>query len=77
MRGLASGRDQRFRTLGGVAQGQSKRLIIAVSVVRVHPPLRPLASRNWRRGALNPVSGEAEISLGHDNALLPALPGRG
>src|SRR5436190_24065427 len=24
---------------GGVAQGQSKRLIIAVSVVRVHPPL--------------------------------------
>ena len=25
--------------LGGVAQGQSKRLIIAESVVRVHPPL--------------------------------------
>jgi large subunit ribosomal protein L33 len=31
---------------GGVAQGQSKRLIIAVSVVRVHPPLpsQPAAS---------------------------------
>jgi hypothetical protein len=43
---------------GGVAQGQSRRLIIAESVVRVHPPLparsRPLpgdASRHRPVGA--------------------------
>ena len=30
---------QQYPNRGGVAQGQSRRLIIAESVVRVHPPL--------------------------------------
>jgi hypothetical protein len=54
---------------GGVAQGQSKRLIIAVSVVRVHPPLpdevcgaprRPPSGTRRSRVVARVSSGEGE-----------------
>ncbi len=52
---------------GGVAQRQSKRLIIAVSVVRFHPPLPPPPQRGTPDGA-EPVEGRDG---------LPGLPLRG
>ena len=45
---------------GGVAQGQSKRLIIAESVVRVHPPL---LTSGGNRG-LNPAPFPTETDMG-------------
>ena len=51
--------------LGGVAQGQSRRLIIAESVVRVHPPLPHRSSHGPGRaepgsGPLNPCATRTE-----------------
>ena len=56
---------------GGVAQGQSKRLIIAESVVRVHPPLQM---------GLNPPTSRTEIGRGgvlNVRSILSAVPCRG
>src|SRR6266536_1667985 len=49
----------RSTSSGGVAQGQSKRLIIAVSVVRIHPPL-PAA----RSAAPPPRSPDGPVGRG-------------
>src|SRR5438067_10223083 len=51
-RGTESGgtNSVHWQAHGGVAQRQSKRLIIAVSVVRIHPPLPPLDPKDERDG---------------------------
>src|SRR5438874_6001407 len=46
---------------GGVAQRQSKRLIIAESVVRVHPPLPAREGRLRSHGVARGRKGHAEI----------------
>ena len=64
---------------GGVAQGQSKRLIIAVSVVRVHPPLpgevcgAPATTAGY--GAAVPGAGRTPSSEGDSRAGTPSLSG--
>ena len=57
---------------GGVAQGQSKRLIIAVSVVRVHPPLPDEVCGALRRpssGMWRPRCGAGLVGRGRRAAL--------
>jgi hypothetical protein len=56
---------------GGVAQGQSKRLIIAVSVVRVHPPLP-----DGVRGGPPAIRGCGASSVGRGRRAVSARPRR-
>ena len=52
---------------GGVAQGQSKRLIIAVSVVRVHPPLPGTTEREMAKSDNRPKITMACTECRHRN----------
>jgi chaperonin cofactor prefoldin len=63
MFGPAGARSVPGRGHGGVAQGQSRRLIIAESVVRVHPPL-PLEDDlgpSMRQRFLSPAAGRLAV----------------
>jgi hypothetical protein len=74
--GPAGGSKSRLRSTrrGGVAQGQSKRLIIAVSVVRIHPPLPATRFAAATRSSPNSRSWLAVLVEGARAVRRPSRP---